>query len=275
MELALGTAQFGMTYGVTNTNRRMSLRSQRRIIDVAKAYGISKLDTAAGYGESENNLGLLGVDEFKVSTKIPFIKNNEGGEVARYLEASLKRLKASRLDVIYLHDEKNIGRQDIMMELEELKRAGKVERIGVSIYAKTNVSFDLSSFDVVQCQGNAIDRAFEELLRSGPSIFLRSVFLQGLLLADIDKIPRFLRSETPLFESWERYCRNLGHSKLDMCLYHSIAAGVDVVVVGCSSADELEEIASSFERMKHTADIPYFRVTNPNEFLIDPRRWPK
>ena len=275
MELVLGTAQFGMKYGVTNTNGKMSRERQRRVIDIAKAYGVTKLDTAATYGKSEENLGALGVGEFSISTKIPFINNYQAGDIAQYVDTSLQRLNVSKLDIVYLHDQRNICQKDLLSELVELKKIGKIGSIGASIYIKKGVNLDLDLFDVIQCQGNAIDRAYFELLNGAHVVFLRSVFLQGLLLSNVDNLPAFLRSEIPLLESWERYCRDVGHTKLEMSLYHSMAKGVDALVVGCSSDDEFEEIASSFERVKDITDVPYFRVSSANDFLIDPRRWPQ
>ncbi|MBQ6566446.1 MAG: aldo/keto reductase, partial [Treponema sp.] len=55
--LALGTVQFGMSYGISNTAGRVPQDEVGRILDYCKSSGIDTLDTAQGYGESEKVLG--------------------------------------------------------------------------------------------------------------------------------------------------------------------------------------------------------------------------
>ena len=55
--LALGTAQFGMSYGIANTSGQVSRDEAKAILDLATANGIDTIDTAIAYGESEACLG--------------------------------------------------------------------------------------------------------------------------------------------------------------------------------------------------------------------------
>ncbi len=76
MTIGLGTVQFGIDYGISNKSGKVSLDEQKRILNFAKKNGVDLLDTAINYGDSEKNLGLCGIKQFKVVTKIPEIPKN-------------------------------------------------------------------------------------------------------------------------------------------------------------------------------------------------------
>ena len=67
--LALGTAQFGLTYGIANDNGQPSLEEVSTILRLAEREGITALDTAVAYGESETLLGQVGVRGWRVVSK--------------------------------------------------------------------------------------------------------------------------------------------------------------------------------------------------------------
>ena len=71
MKLALGTAQFGMEYGIANKNGKVSLDEAKAIITLGRLAGIDTLDTAMAYGDSEESLGKLSTEDFHVITKLP------------------------------------------------------------------------------------------------------------------------------------------------------------------------------------------------------------
>src|SRR5262249_60797866 len=69
--LALGTAQFGMRYGIANSTGRPSISVVRSILDRAESVGVLTLDTAYTYGDSEQILGrlLANRNPFRIITK--------------------------------------------------------------------------------------------------------------------------------------------------------------------------------------------------------------
>ena len=71
MKIALGSAQFGLSYGVANVNGKVGISEASKICDVALANNVDTLDTAIAYGNSEEALGSIGVDKFNVVTKLP------------------------------------------------------------------------------------------------------------------------------------------------------------------------------------------------------------
>ena len=69
MKLAIGTAQFGLDYGVSNQNGQVSSQDVDKILKMAISAGITTIDTAADYGGSEQALGSSGLDSFDVVSK--------------------------------------------------------------------------------------------------------------------------------------------------------------------------------------------------------------
>ena len=68
-KLALGTVQFGLDYGVSSTTGKVKPEEVGKILNYAHSAGISLLDVAPAYGNSEKVLGNANVDRFKVVTK--------------------------------------------------------------------------------------------------------------------------------------------------------------------------------------------------------------
>ena len=72
--LAIGTAQFGMDYGIGSSPGKVGISEVKKILEYAKSTNIDMLDTASAYGKSEKTLGELNVDKFKVVTKTRHFK---------------------------------------------------------------------------------------------------------------------------------------------------------------------------------------------------------
>ena len=71
MKLGIGTAQFGLDYGISNTSGKTSLKEVRSILKIATENGVDVLDTAYFYGDSESVIGrcLLEQNRFRIITK--------------------------------------------------------------------------------------------------------------------------------------------------------------------------------------------------------------
>ena len=60
-KISIGTAQFGLDYGISNQRGKVPFSDVENIIELAYSRGIDKLDTASAYGKSEKVLGEIGV----------------------------------------------------------------------------------------------------------------------------------------------------------------------------------------------------------------------
>ena len=69
----MGTAQFGLNYGITNQSGQVSEQEVTLILQEAAQAGIRYLDTAQAYGSAETILGkvLPKTHSFKIVSKLP------------------------------------------------------------------------------------------------------------------------------------------------------------------------------------------------------------
>ncbi len=152
--LALGTVQFGTTYGVANKIGQVSCEEIDLILDHAWSAGIDTLDTAIGYGESEQRLGEVGVGQWSIISKLPEIPKgcvNVDSWVQDSVEESIKKLKVSSLRGLLLHRPQQLlspQGEELYSALIKVREQGKVEKIGVSIYSPDELDALWSHFSL-------------------------------------------------------------------------------------------------------------------------------
>jgi aryl-alcohol dehydrogenase-like predicted oxidoreductase len=254
--LALGTVQFGLPYGVANSQGRISFNEIEKILNYAQLSGVDTLDTAIAYGDSEEILGKIGVDSFRIISKLPSIPNNIN--IGEWIEESVynssQRLKIPRLYGLLLHDPKQLldsEGDEIFEAINNLKKNGLVDKLGISIYSPEELD-DLCvkfSFDLVQAPFNILDRRLEEsgwllkLKAMNVEVHVRSIFLQGLLLMDSSERPLYFSRWNYLWKNWENFLCDNHLSNLQACLNHTMSNhAVDRIIVGVDSLYHLQEI---------------------------------
>ena len=92
-KISIGSAQFGMKYGINNKLGKPSLAEIKKILNFAEKLGIRNIDTAVSYGKSEEVLGKAGVKNFKITSKLPFIASNKKNYIQKIVKKSLMKLK--------------------------------------------------------------------------------------------------------------------------------------------------------------------------------------
>ncbi|WP_110689370.1 aldo/keto reductase [Salinicola endophyticus] len=285
MKIALGTVQFGMNYGVANSAGKVRLQDVRRILDIAHGAGVTTLDTAVSYGESESLLGRVGTKNFDVVSKLPprdFHDSNAGEWVATHIQNSLRKLNRSSLYGLLLHrplDLMERNGQDVYNALCDFKARGVVKKIGISVYGPEELEklFSRYDFDMVQAPMNIIDQRMREsgwldkLKHSGVEVHIRSAFLQGLLLMRKDDRPAFFKPWSDLFLRIEEWCRDENISLLEACLGCLVQRPqIDKVVVGVTCQNQLEDILASI--CSHQIKPPA-SLCSHDEALINPSMW--
>jgi aryl-alcohol dehydrogenase-like predicted oxidoreductase len=285
LRIALGTAQFGLSYGIANSEGQISQSSALEILEYCKFIGLDTLDTAIAYGESEQCLGSVGVTSFNVITKLPSIPEDcEDIEnwIMEEVNASIFRLNGMSLYGLMLHrPEQLLGPygQEIMSALCSLKKLGIVQKIGISVYSPDEFTalFSEYDFDIVQCPFNLIDRRLvnsgwlEKLKLLGVEVHVRSSFLQGLLLMPRDKIPDQFRAWDSLWDDWHEWLVKHAVSPVDACIAYVLShCNIDQVVVGVDSKLQLEQIVSAIECNSIKA-FPDINSLDSN--LINPNNW--
>ncbi|NOT95777.1 MAG: aldo/keto reductase [Nitrospira sp.] len=285
MRLALGTAQFGLPYGIANQAGQVTRPAARAMLDIAAANGIDTLDTAIAYGESETCLGEVGVQGFKLVTKLPAIPagcDGIRGWVQAQVNASLARLGVKAVYGLLLHRPDQLldaGGAAIYQALQSLKEAGLVQKVGVSVYAPSELEALIPRyrFDLIQAPFNLVDRRVQStgwlrrLKDEGIEVHTRSVFLQGLLLMSQTVRPEKFSPWSELWNTWDEWLSRYRVSAVQACLAFPLSVSEsDRVVVGADSVSQLEQIVSA---AASAASIDFPDLSCNEETLINPARW--
>ena len=286
LKLILGTVQFGLRYGIANTHGQPTQDEVNAIIAAAADGGIRMLDTAAGYGESEAVLGralkATGLDKtMKVVSKVAVMPSDMTEEAARVhirksLENSLQQLQIDSLYALLFHREADYRFFHI---LEELVKEGKLQRAGCSLDAYEPEGIERAM--AVQVPGNVLDRRFLKFTREaharGTIIFDRSVYLQGMLLMPVEKIPAYLQELVPYRQKLEALAAEIGIAPAELYMRYLFSIKeIDGVLTGVDTIDQLKSNMAlankgplSDDVMKRIVEI----VPELPERLIRPHNW--
>ena len=284
MKIALGTAQFGQAYGIARPQPQISYAESKAIIDYAFLQGMSVLDTAMGYGESEVRLGKIGVQDWKVISKLPEVPRGENAQIwiSTAVRDSLKKLKLKSLYSILLHQPSQLADQNginIYKALQGLKADGLVQKIGISIYQPRELDevFSVGEFDLVQSPLSVMDRRLitsgwlDRLADRGVEVHARSVFLQGLLLMSPDQRPEKFNRWSEDWQRYQHWITETGLSYLEACLGYVLGLSqVNRVVVGVNGLNHITQILKikAGENLSPNFDIE-------DEDLLNPLCWLK
>jgi aryl-alcohol dehydrogenase-like predicted oxidoreductase len=287
IDLILGTATLNTGYGVANQNKVVTKDEAREIILTAQSLGINEFDTAPGYGPAEEYLGeFLNLNlRPKISSKISKESTQSARLMLQSVQRTLLQTRTSKLKNLYLHDPEvlfGLGASEAIAGLIELKALDLVERIGISVYSLDSLLRAkelLPELSVFQVPENICDRRLlnsKELLdfnRAGDHFIVRSVFLQGLLLMPLDRIPSGLAASVGAISQLINLSGSIGVTPHNLCLgYARAIPWANGLVIGAATASQLCEIVESRTQLPTGWDSVI--DTLPEE-ILDPRRWPE
>ena len=300
--LVLGGVQFGLPYGIANRTGAPDDSEMRAILSLAERSGVSHLDTAAGYGDSEARVGAVldTASPLRIVTKLPpdILADDPtnaiaGARTIEALERSRERLNRKMLDAVLLHRFQHYGdgRNSIWMELRAQHDQGKIGRIGCSIYRPDELLALLRDRGVrlVQLPFNILDRRWlapglQQAIAMRPDVILhgRSALLQGLLtIDDAGRWPcdrslaeRCIAALRQLADSFGR------RSVIDLCFAYARAqTWLAGIVVGAETAAQMAENVELFRTpaltLSELAQVAERIPADVPESLLDPSRWPK
>ena len=284
MKFAIGTAQFGMDYGVTNRDGKVSASEIKNILNLASSSGLDTLDTAAAYGDSEIVLGKSCVVGWKVVTKLPCHQENiicNQSWLTQNLQYSLDRLRARNVYGLLIHRSNQITKENAAAlgdAVNKAKASGKISKFGVSIYSPNELDdiYDLIPIDLVQSPLNAFDRRLlqsgwlDKLNKDGVEVHARSAYLQGLLLMEPKHLPERFKRWQNLFERWRSWVNESAVDPVNACLSYLNDKRIHRVVIGVDDQRQLLHALSATEQ-PFVDNLPDFSCRD--KALIDPKEW--
>ncbi|OGT46366.1 MAG: hypothetical protein A3E82_04645 [Gammaproteobacteria bacterium RIFCSPHIGHO2_12_FULL_38_11] len=282
-EIALGTAQFGLNYGIAGRGEVVPKKEVYQILEHAWDLGIRRIDTAPVYGAIEKELKtLLEKYPFKVVSKIPFVPVHLGKKeiahfIMNHIHSSQNNLEDS-LDTLLFHRSDDLLSEHANFIWETASKALKNLniRLGVSCYSPDELRDLCKRFpiQVSQVPGNAFDQRLQSTQEiPGVEIHLRSIFLQGILLLSTDQISVKLPKAKEALKNWMAWCEKNNLSPLQGALsFVKFHPNISYCVIGVDRLSQLEEIYSCWTTLQPIKTSP----PSVNDLdIIDPRCWQK
>lgn len=296
-KLVLGTVQFGMNYGINNTNGKPSIDSSLAMLDCAYGSGIRTFDTAYNYGNAEEILGKfcqkngLRSQDVKIITKLkPNILEESNGDIFNIIKnnllESLQHLGREYVDGYLLHTPGYVRNSEVITALSDLKKEGLIKNIGVSIYEKDDAIYAarLSEVDYIQIPYSILDQRLDDemfwnLTRNSKTIFARSAFLQGLFFMSEDKIPQHLNIAKIYLDEIDKIIKPFGLTRQQAALMFSYGnRNIDYVVFGVDTIDQLVQNIQTVNNdlnIEECTSVLKKSFKNIDKSIIFPSLWKK
>jgi aryl-alcohol dehydrogenase-like predicted oxidoreductase len=291
--LSLGTASLGVDYGIAAPGEfgRPGEDDAIGLVHAAMAYGVTLIDTAPAYGDSERIVGRAAGRDPRaiIATKLHAPVGVATGRltVIASLESSLRVLGRDVLDIVQIHNatRQMIDDGGVTDALLDAKRRGLVRILGASVYGEEAALAVIASgeYGVLQVAFNALDQRMAAAVlpaaeAAGIGVIVRSAFLKGALTPKAQWLPAAL---APLREaaarardvlaggSWDR----LPDAAMRFCLS---VPHVSSVLAGPRTLAELDE-AIAAEASGPLGDpilADAARLAMTDEHLLNPSHWP-
>jgi aryl-alcohol dehydrogenase-like predicted oxidoreductase len=291
----LGTVQFGMQYGIANRGGQPSYETAKDIVRAMYEGGVTCFDTAAAYGSSEEVLGQvlleLGISEkVTVATKIPRVPADmsKTSEIDDFVEKnvlrSMHRLQVPYLPICLFHVEEDFRCADSLLKMKE---KGLVRHVGFSVMTPSAAAKITASGipEAIQIPTSILDHRFRrgnilvQAKRSGCAVFIRSVYLQGLLLLAKDEIKGRFEEAKPVIERLRSIAEEAGINVSELAIRYVLSLeGCTCAVIGVDSLAQADANIQAFQKgtldKELMAEIDSAVPDLPDEILT-PTLWHK
>ena len=281
-KLVLGTANFGDNYGISK-KLRLSTQEVDEILNWASGK-IEELDTSEDYKGSHKAISKH-AKNFRITTKINLDQLGSIKDLAPKVINMCKEIGIEKVERVLLrpHAADPNFTLDAIKELEKLRLIGSITSLGLTVYETKEMDYFIGVLDfpiTFQVPLNLLNRSFQEQITSNPihyqgfNFYVRSVFLQGLILMKPEDIPYHLTEAIESIRCLNNKLTKLGLSTLEATFAfirnQNWATGT---VVGVTSLDELKTNLHAFEGKREIdwgflQDLPYTPAR-----ILDPRRW--
>jgi len=297
---AIGLGCMSMGIAGTYTSSVKSDDDAVALIHRALDLGITLLDTADVYGDSERQVGkaIQGRrNKVVLATKFGFTSGADSATraidgspayVRKSCEASLERLGVDSIDLYYLHRvDASVPIEETVGAMAELVREGKVKHLGLSEPSVDSLrrAYKVHPIVAVQSEYSLFTRDPEDALIPaladlGIALVAYSPLGRGFLAGRFAKLedltPTDWRRNNPRFQG-ENFGRNLeladhlkkmaeetGHTPAQLALAWLLSRQGDVVPIpGTSSPRRVEENAAAAEIRLSQADLDQIEEISP------------
>ncbi len=295
----LGTAQIGSAYGINNSWGKPSLADAFTMLAKAHDNGITELDTAEAYGESETVIGEFSrkypEKQFRIDTKLSHFAVEAGAtrDISAAIEKKLidtsDRLGNQPISIYYLHSFALCKDRNLMDALDRLRRGGLFESLGVSVYEPTELAYILREekgrVNAVQIPFNCFNASqwldsglLSQCEEANVQLLARSVYVQGMVFKDADDpfveklgISRAVKKFAAICEAY-----SVTRSKLALDFVRQ-TKGISKILLGAETVSQIEEDVSLFQASGIWDKSSYDSFVQMGKGIpqraLDPRTW--
>ena len=255
MKLGIGTAQFGLNYGISNTSGMTIENEAFQVLKYAATIGVDTLDTASAYGKAEkiisNYLSQYPSSQFNVVSKF-----KESDTFLQDSEKSLASFKGSLYGYLAHTPQDVLNSKRLRNLLKEFCSESNV-KIGVSVYNQDEIEklLKLDILDIIQVPLNLLDHRLinsgilSDLKSRGIEIHARSVFLQGLIFLSDNRIEKEFPTVKPAISTIKQIALENGYSISDLALlFVNSISEIDRFIIGVNNLQQLKENIKSLEK---------------------------
>jgi aryl-alcohol dehydrogenase-like predicted oxidoreductase len=282
-KLAIGTAQFGMNYGIANKNGIVKSKDINAILDLAWKKGIHTLDTAKSYGNSEEIIGdyidKVNNGPWNIITKL----SSRDKTVFDQIQDSIDKLNIKPIAVM-AHSADLFLDSKFQRELIKAKNKNNVQKIGVSLYSEKDIDDIIHSAlipDVIQLPLNILDtrlykrKVISQLFEIGIEIHVRSVFLQGLFYLPKNDLETNFGDAMPYIDVLSKISNNAGLTLPELSLLWLISLHeISKVIVGVDNVTQLKiHINSINKEVDDNVFKDALKINCNNEKILNPSLW--
>ena len=261
--MTLGTVQLGMNYGIANDGGQPDTEKSHSMLSAAIENGVLSLDTARAYGTSEDVLGgfLKTCDKkddifitSKVKLSLPQDTPEKEVEKSMYesVETSLSKLGVKKLDCLLLHSapEMTAYGDVVPKTLEKMVKEGYINMAGASVYypEELDTMFKYDIYRATQIPMSLFDQKLisdgymKKLHEKNITVFVRSVFLQGLFFLNPDEVsdPILQEYACPYIRKLHQFCEeeNMTIAEFAISFIRDVE-GVTSLVLGADTKEQV------------------------------------
>jgi aryl-alcohol dehydrogenase-like predicted oxidoreductase len=289
-QFVLGAAQLGMNYGIANQTGQPDKKEAFSILDEAIKNGVTTIDTAQAYGNSEEIIGQWLEQNNNKEHHIHIISKWDTNVDIKNKEQlnSAAQTSAKNLGVplwgMMIHDEMHLNQLDVILSAsKELKKEGVFKYLGASVYSVEAAKKAIMNPDIdfIQVPCNAWDQrmvdggVFELAKKNNTLCFVRSIFLQGVLTMNKEEISNKLPKLSHACEIWEVASNRYKVSKRKLAIEFAKQLNCPLVL----GIERQNQVSNNIHLSKTDLSNINFKQINKDvnmgslNFDLDPRNW--
>jgi len=285
-KIIIGTAQFGMKYGISN-NHKIKIDDIKKILYLAEKIGINNIDTANSYGNSEKLIGKYIKKKnlnFNIFTKSKLSEHDINNKnslslFAKNLKNSKKLIGNKHLKGFLVHNPQFYIKNKFFFD-KEFKKSDI--NLGISLNQPSEFKkLSRKIFSFYQFPFNILDRRWDFILKNKikkKKYFFKNIFLKNLYFLNKKKILKIFKKKfLKIKKKLNFFVKKFNRYDLKDLLINFVRSykSIDGIVIGLNSFSQFKELFFYFyqkpiSKMQRKILIKSLSV---DQNIISPYKW--